>query len=435
MKKIFLASAVLVSLFFASCDPNEDIYNRIDDKVAADSAAPYKSKTIVYTLVAKDYSSFGNTGVDKYDAFNDTTPAKTLIPAFLAQKYPKYQEKCVAKITFNQFTPTDYTTAAKFGYELTDADYQALGNATVAANKSFDKTNKSTDLLPAFLLAKYPSAVDKDTQNVVIKYNFALSLERYAFNGTAWSRASYVSDFGKIGYMLVDADYISMGGSVATNKNFSSTASPDTYLPIFLKSKYPYAVEGSMKVVKYKYYSGSVQEASEQYLLTSGVWTKIPRYKLVVKTEQYIYVNSAWIFDPAVRVQMVNADYKTIVEKDPLLDSYKTAGYTYGASTYKNNFDWRLSEWKKYESARFDGMSDAQANAYIVEQTKKGIILVLQKNFPNAQPKVPEIGTDAYYIVTFETYNNDLTRSYPTWKFQCTAAGSPATFVFVEAVQ
>lgn len=442
MRKIYFATVILGSMLFTGCNPNDDLYNDLDAKIKADSIAaatdPILKTALSYTLVAKDYSLFGNAGVDKYDAFNDTTAAKTLIPAFLSTKYPRYKDGCVANITFNQFVSTDITKDAKFGYELTDADYGTLGNATVATNKSFDGTNKSTALIPAFLLTKYPTAVATDTQNVVIKYNYAWNLERYVFDGAAWSRLAtngVVTNFTQIGYLLTTADYLSMGGDVARYKNFSATVLAESYLPTFLKNKYPYALDGSIKVVQYKYYSGGAKDVTEQYILVSGVWTKMARYKIVAKTEQYIYASDAWMFDPAVRLSMVNADYQIIVTEDALKDSYGTAGYTYGASTYKNNFDLRLSVWKTYDAPRFDGMTDDQGNAFIVGQVKKGIILLLQKKYPAAVPIVPGIGVDAYYIVTFETYNNDFSRSYPSWKFQCTAAGSPATFEFKEVVQ
>jgi hypothetical protein len=49
---------------------------------------------------------------------------------------------------------------------------------------------------------------------------------------------------------------------------------------------------------------------------------------------------------------------------------------------------------------------------------------------------VPQVGgIDVHYIVGFETYNDNLSRSYPEAEYRCTAAASgsnPPQFVLIE---
>ena len=424
MKNIFLAATVLSAMFFTACNPNEDIYNKLDD-----AKKPYAEQNVAYTIADGEYSWAGNSKVTSNKAFSDTEAPDTLIPKILAKKFLALKLNSTVDVSYNYFTRnTAFDSNVRFGYELTDADYQSLGNATVAANKTFDGTNKSTAFLPAFLLNKYPAAVAKDTQNVVIKYNYALNLERYVYNGTAWNRASYTSTFAEIGYTLVPSDFYFMGISGAVDPNFSSSLSPDAYLPNLLKAKYPFAVANAPKFVKYKYYNGSaVENRVDQYKYNGSAWVKMQ------KTDKYIVSSTGWIYDPAIRFTLTNADYLTILRADTKQDGKPEAsasGYEYGSS-YHNNISFNAPDWLTYNPALFAGMTDDQVKAKIVEQVKLGMIVLLQKNYPNATPLVK--GVDSYYFLTFATYKG--TASKLTWKFQCIAAGSPATFKFIEEVK
>ena len=428
MKNILYVAAVLGAMFVSSCEPNADIYDKLDA-----NKDPYNKK-ITYTLTTADYGKTvtGNATVDKYKAFMDSLPASNFIPKVLAKNFPALSTNSEVVVTYNYLVPNVYSNNALFGYELTDADYGTLGNATVATNKSFDGTNKSIALLPAFLLNKYPSAVATDTQNVVIKYNYSWNLERYVFDGAAWSRLAtngVFTDFTQIGYLLTTADYLSMGGDVARYKNFSSTVLSENYLPTFLKNKYPYAFEGSIKVLKFKYYSGGAVDKTEMYKLTSGVWTKLAAYNLVAKTGQYIYGPQGWAFDPTVRLTMVPADYQLIVSKDPIPDPvYTDFGYYYGASGKYGNFDNRVSKRKALNPEMTD-KTDSECITIMMNRLPAAIKVMLEEKYKTAVPTVG--GLEVHYIVTYKSYNNDL--SYTTYSidYKCTAAGNPATFELI----
>ncbi|SDC97138.1 hypothetical protein [Williamwhitmania taraxaci] len=428
MKNILYVAVVLGAMFVSSCEPNADIYDKLDA-----NKNPYNKK-ITYTLTAADYGKTvtGNATVDKYKAFMDSLPAANFVPKVLAKNFPALNTNSEVVVTYNYLVPNVYSDNALFGYELTDADYGTLGNATVATNKSFDGTNKSTALLPAFLLTKYPTAVANDTQNVVIKYNYALNLERYAFDGAAWSRATtngVYSNFAQIGYTLLTADYIGMGGDVARFKNFSTTVLSENYLPVFLKSKYPYAIEGAIKVLKFKYFSGSASDKTEMYKLTSGVWVKMAAYNLVAKIGQYIYGPEGWVFDPTVRLTMVPADYQIIATNDPIPDPVFTDfGLYYGASGKYGNFDNRLSK-RKASNPEMTDKTDSECITIMMNRLPAAIKVMLENKYKTAVPIVG--GLEVHYIIIYKVYNNDL--SYTTYSidYKCTAAGNPATFELI----
>jgi len=434
MKNILYAAVVLGAMFITACEPNADIYDKLD---ATKDANPYNKK-ITYTLTTADYAKTvtGNATVEKYKAFMDSLPAANFIPKVLAKNFAALKLHSEALVTYNYLVPNAALPTPLFGYELTDADYGTLGNATVATNKSFDGTNKSTALLPAFLLTKNPLAVATDTQNVVIKYKYAWNLERYVFDGAAWSRLAtngVFTDFTQIGYELVSADYIAMGGAVASYKNFSSTVLSENYLPIFLKNKYPYAADGSVKAVKFKYYvsSTSTIDKTETYKLTAGTWAKYthPAYTISAKTGQYIYGTDGWVFDPTVRLTMAAADYQLIVTKDPIPDLvYTDFAYYYGASGKYGNFDNRISK-RKAKNPEMTDKSDDECITIMMDRLPAAIKVMLEEKYKTAVPTVG--GIEVHYFVIYKVYNNDLSYTNYTIEYKCTASGSPATFELV----
>ena len=91
----------------------------------------------------------------------------------------------------------------------------------------------------------------------------------YTYTGGVWKASTGV-------YFISDADFDSMGegsGQPGQYNNFSSSISPDAYLPTFLKVKYPYAMEKDKLFVIYDYYSSSsgAQIRGNLYTVTNGV--------------------------------------------------------------------------------------------------------------------------------------------------------------------
>lgn len=416
MRKIFLAAAMLSTLAFNACDPNKDIYNKLD---AYNDAHPYHD-SLSYTLIDADYDStlLGNPTVEKYMAFNDTLPAALFVPTILAKRFPAYNLSSSALVTYNYMSLHPAYLDVLFGYQLTTADYNSFGDATISANQSFTSSKPSTSFIPGFLLTKYPTKVSGDTVNILLKYNFTDNLERYAFDGSVWTRASFTSDDKQFGIVLVAADYISMGGDVAKYLNFSSTVLSENYLPSFLKNKYPYAQPGATRIVKFTYHASSGNsDKIEQYTYDGSNWTKTP--SIITRTDPYRYKydlagNLCWKFDPTVTYTTTGADLQLLVNyvyknlSRTYGSSYGNDEFYYGASAYYNNFDLRLSNKSTYNIPGFETGTDEEKVALTWSRLQEGLEILLRLKFTKAVPEV--YGVKVYYWVTFKTYENDLSK-------------------------
>ena len=114
----------------------------------------------------------------------------------------------------------------------------------------------------------------------------------YTFNGTAWAPAT-ASTF----VSLQPADYTAMG------LPYISAANAPLYIPQLLSQKFPFAQEGNVKTAVYKSGSNVTYAGATQYTFTKGVW--VPNSFKSTKTEQYIYSNSGWVFDPTIKLALV----------------------------------------------------------------------------------------------------------------------------------
>ena len=236
-------------------------------------------------------------------------------------------------------------------------------------------------------------------------------------------------------YTLSSQDYNSMGAP-GKYDNFSSSVSPDNYLPQFLSQKYPFAQEGNQLVVVYKYYSGGVHIRADQYTFTNSTWTKYNSVEM--KTSQFINTETKWVFDPTVTFTMTAADYQLIVDAvkaDPnlksLVNSYGDQDYYYGAGSKYSDFDARISKRTTgtYAQADYKGLTDAEASALILKRIHEGIIVLLKAKFPNAVTQVS--GIDVMYIVKYAIYENDGSTSHSTSTFQCTKSAPNPDFTYI----
>ncbi|MDX9883645.1 MAG: hypothetical protein RBS73_16410 [Prolixibacteraceae bacterium] len=421
MKKI-LPLLFIAGLLFAACNPMGDIYDEIDAKEII-----FKSNQEI-TLTDADYESMGG-NVAKNHNFSASDPAAEYLPDFLADKYPAFTQGSIVNVTYKYYNGNlAYLSqlTKSVSYELTTADYDSMGQETGQPGKynNFDASVRPENFLPAFFLTKYPSAKSGDM--VLITYKFYSSgstknvSEFYRFNGSAW--AAYVVELpaGITMYELLASDYDAMGAPGKYN-NFSSTDLPGNYLPQMLAQKFPYVQEGTKIAVVYNYYSSSVSKRADEYTFLSGKWTI---YNPVsIKTEQYIHAGTAgWVFDPSVVFTMISSDYLSIVnyvktnKGASYLDSYGTAEFYYGASSYYSNFDLRAGKF-------YSGFSTG------TEAVKEAIgKVLLPAKFPNAVNKVS--GIDVNYIVSFAVYDGANYTS--TMTFQCTKSGPNPEFSFVE---
>ena len=221
-------------------------------------------------------------------------------------------------------------------------------------------------------------------------------------------------------YYVKVADYDAMG-EPGNYDNFSSSVSPDGYLPALLEQKFPYAQEEDVMVVVYKYYSGGVQTRADEYHFTGGQWTKYD--PVVVQTNQFILTqNDGWVFDPTVIFTMTSSDYQIIVDwvksnkGSEYVDDYGTQEFFYSAGSYYSNYDIREGNFDSSFASWQDAVKESIAE------------VLLPEKFPNAVTQVS--GIDVYYEVTFATY--DGSAGEYTYIFQCTKSGPDPEFTFVE---
>ncbi|MDX9696272.1 MAG: choice-of-anchor J domain-containing protein [Bacteroidales bacterium] len=253
-----------------------------------------------------------------------------------------------------------------------------------------------------------------------------LKTDYYKLEETSWVKQGDV-------HYLTSLDYDAMG-EPGVNDNFSTTVKPMDYLPKYLDSKHPLAGEGFSAYVVYKYYVNSAigtKTITDKLTYTSGEW--VSSYSFIkTTTEQFLHNGDYWEFDPTVTFAMSTADYQKLVDyvkaniDSKFVDSYGTQEYYYGAGSYKSNFDLRIAPRKTYKIPGFEGLSDADALDKIWESVADGLKKLLSLKYPNAVTEVA--GVEVHYYVTIYTYENDLTRHYYTYHFQCTKSGPDPEF-------
>ncbi|WP_291856727.1 choice-of-anchor J domain-containing protein [Marinilabilia sp.] len=244
-------------------------------------------------------------------------------------------------------------------------------------------------------------------------------------------------DFEDGVYVLSVDDYDSMG-EPGNHDNFSSSVSPEEYLPVFLSINRPYAQEGEQLIVVFKYYSNRVTfSLASEYVFNGTEWQNSAR--IVERSEQFVHNGSKWVFDPTVVFTMTTPDYQLIVDyvKTEIdggadyLNSYKTGEYYFGADAYYENFDLRLSNRTEKNVPGFEGLSTEDAVALTYERLTEAVEVMLMEKYPDATAQVN--GVDVHYIITVETYENDLSRGLYTFNFKCVKSGPNPEFELVEA--
>lgn len=152
----------------------------------------------------------------------------------------------------------------------------------------------------------------------------------YTYTEGAWMLPS-----GNGYYSLTDADFASIG-----IENFGSSTSADDYLPAFLNIKYPYALEGDVLNVLYKYVSSSSGEQirGDAYTKTAGVW--VAHESTTVASLQLEHDGTNWLPDNTIKYELVDADYTLI--KDTYLTNPDFAAAVANLDTFGNisTFNW-----------------------------------------------------------------------------------------------
>lgn len=318
-------------------------------------------------------------------------------------------------------TSTETTT---YQYKVVDADF-----ATIVSELRKNK-NKSDSLAATALNAAKIFSLDYPASQYVpylLKTKFAGATKGSAAKVTyAINDTTLVENIDK--YTLVDDDYTSMGTEINTPgqyKNFSNLIDPNFYLPLWLKTKYPYAKQGTMKLIRYKYYqSPNTSVIAKVFLLNDGNWLPL------TKTEQFVFAgweNNGWVFDPTIRITMKKGkeptdDFMLVVnyvkEHFPeLVNSYGDTEYRYGFAAFYGNISYR--EKDRLNDPDYEELGDDKDAklALCEERTKEGLAIFLMLKIPDTPLEVSGINvhclvtTLIYDGVTYTTYVYDMKRS------------------------
>ncbi len=227
----------------------------------------------------------------------------------------------------------------------------------------------------------------------------------YMFNGTTWAKDNNT--------VVPDPDdYSAMGIT-----SFSSSALPSFYLPIFLGSNLPYAIDGTSKTVIYLY-NNSV--TANEYVRQNGTWNLSgPVFE---RTGQFVYVADGWVFDPTVKFSPSAADIQLLVDyvystySRDYGSNYGNDEFYFGGSAYYVNFDLRISNRTKYSIPGFENLETEAAVDLSWNRVEEGLIVLLGLKFPEAVAEVS--GLQVYYWLTFNTYENDLSKKVYTGIFK-----------------
>lgn len=178
----------------------------------------------------------------------------------------------------------------------------------------------------------------------------------YTFNGGEWK---FVGDDV---YYLSSADYDAMGAP-GYYDNFSSSVSPDNYVPALLAQRYPYAQEEDVKIVTYKYYSSSsgVKVRGNEYTFLNGKWNP---YSSVSETSLGFGIEEGvWVPDNTIKYVLTDADYELV------------------GNGYYKNFDVRSGKDEAEESVRIEKIGT-----------------ILKHNFPDSEE-------GQKYLVEYKVYS------------------------------
>ena len=423
MKKLIYLFAIAMLVF--GCKEYNDQFTGYDE------VPIIQQKTLEYTLTDDDYDEIGGAPAD-YGNFSSSVPAADYLPDFLADKYPSLDVNSAVLVTYKYYRGgldyLDYLTNA-VSYELTTADYDSMGEESGQPGKynNFDSSTPPEDYLPAFFTSKYPDAQSGDLVFVTYKfYSGGTSdiSEYYEFDGSTWAAVEVDLPEGVTSYTLSSDDYDSMGENSdqpGKYNNFSSSISPDAYLPTFLSLKFPYAMEEDKVALVYKYYSsGSTLNRATQYTKTTDGWEAYQ--STITKTDQYLRTNSGWIFDPTVLYTMETDDYQMIVDyvganiDQGYVSSYGNNETYYGSNAYYNEFQIGDAYFDNTFATWQDAVKEAIGTAF------------LPAKYPNAVSKVE--GVDVNYIISFSAYLSGMVDYSIT--FQCTKSGPNPEFTYVE---
>lgn len=304
--------------------------------------------------------------------------------------------------TYYNFSVEGAEKATGSFYGLTSEDKAMLDkvmNKTVVLRGFYMSYNTKNNLYNIILTEVEPPKVSVESTN-----GYAL----YQWDGTAWVTVANTE-------VLQGTDYTEMGASD------DAISSPTTLLPVYLKSKLPYAQAGAKTYVVYNTSDGVV---CAQYTYDGTAWA--PAATTDTMTDQFVRADGTWKYDPSVVINLPAtksaaevAFYQTCVDWVynnicvPLGDtsiksgkfyvsSYGNNEYYAGTSAYYCNVDLRPDKAIDQYPAGFEGMSNDQVLQLMKERLATEVFPgALSMLYPEAKPVN---GVDVTYTINFVVY-------------------------------
>lgn len=250
-----------------------------------------------------------------------------------------------------------------------------------------------------------------------VAVNEALAL--YTYDGSTWSVPAKTAT-------LQPSDYEQMTGNAT---GYLSSSQVESYLPLYLDRKYPYAADEDEVTVAYR--SSSSNFAGAHYLRENDTWNNTT----LTTTEQFSKSNGAWQYNPSVTINLPSD--KSQASKDfyqacvqwvydnvclPLgatsitggefwVSKYGNSEYWSGTSAYQTNVDIRCtqaSDWTTFIANYYNGIGAAAGRVELIDH-------LLHKTFPGTLSTLypdakPGDGMDITYTINFVVYTPSRTK-------------------------
>lgn len=417
MNKKLIYGLCAASFLMTACDYNEDNFPGFDQEPLTDVV--YYEGEFTGKYPTEGYFSL----VQGDEESGKATIEKALIE-MLKDTYPYCDKGSSAKIKVkvaDVMPSQEKEPAYEDAYELSTADYDAMGKNEPGEHDNFSYRIDPNDYLPDFCAGKYADKAEGFICKIIYKYysnRVTTTQAKYYKKGAdGWTEEPLIPYDADKKLPLEEQDYDAMGieaGEPGANDTFVSDEQADAYLPIFLQNKYTYvAKEGLTVEVTYKV---SGKEKKTIYRYNGSAWEVYnPKASIVVSVTERITVmkfdGKEWklsnLISDIKELSLTNAEYTKLVEwvkenKPEFMSTQNTTSeYYFGADTKNNNINNKYSTWTQYYNVDgyLNDLKDEEIQAIMDERLAKEAfpLILLPDMVNNPDP-------DISYTVIYKIY-------------------------------
>ena len=417
MNKKLIYGLCAASFLMTACDYNEDNFPGFDQEPLTDVV--YYEGEFTGKYPTEGYFSL----VQGDEESGKATIEKALIE-MLEDTYPYCDKGSSAKIKVkvaDVMPSQEKEPAYEDAYELSTADYDAMGTGKNEPHDNFSYRIDPNDYLPDFCAGKYADKAEGFICKIIYKYysnRVTTTQAKYYKKGAdGWTEEPLIPYDADKKLPLEEQDYDAMGieaGEPGANDTFVSDEQADAYLPIFLQNKYTYvAKEGLTVEVTYKV---SGKEKKTIYRYNGSAWEVYnPKASIVVSVTERITVmkfdGKEWklsnLISDIKELSLTNAEYTKLVEwvkenKPEFMSTQNTTSeYYFGADTKNNNINNKYSTWTQYYNVDgyLNDLKDEEIQVIMDERLAKEAfpLILLPDMVDNPDP-------DISYTVIYKIY-------------------------------